>query len=860
MAVAALGCLPSAARTAALLTRRNVRDWWGDIPVGEMVQMARARDLPWLGDLALRLAGKLGRDGEVGQWALVAGLLTEAGVAPPTDDAFVRGWLGHLQAWHLGDKRRPLLDRLRVDPYLDALLPRLFEVDGLGVELARSTWDQTQRRWDHQPAMPSALVALAAEGRVDRAVLLDGVLGRFLRGDRVGALRAFVVLHDELAPTDAELTVRVGRYARLLPDAHSTVAGLAQRALRRLDDNGRLELDTLLHGSGQLLARPEKMLVKAQLSWLDRVAKRDRDRAGEVLETVAVAFGHDALDVQERALTIVLRHAARIEPPVRDRLAELAAVLGGDLPGRAAAVLGESSVVVDVPAGLPLVPMPPVTPMPPPVTSAAELAEEIGALVHDQSSLIGWERVLAGLVACHADDPVALRDALVPILDRYEAQFLPGHVQGAPRLRQLLGEAVRAAVRVDTRLSGWQRGVGMVRAALGGSPAGLPITGYGPGPQQVMALRVAEMAVHTRYRPVPMLVATPSRANGQLDATVLVDRLAEAERAGWQPWRFDLEQALLRLPREIDGDALSRAAALRSPAGVRLAHWLTDGGAPDPVSVRVEQRRPAARRFDRWELSQLPERRVVVALRPGAAEHGPLGRELFEIDPPDRPVFQFSDPEHQLWPGVLPNHREVVAAWALPTFAGLADSDQRGAELLPLLAEVAGPVGPAVTLALTYALAARHEADRVAGVDAFLALAGSGDLDGPALGREFGGLAADGTIKLTRVVAGLSEAARAGARAEVWAAIEAALPAVLATTGRGGPDLLALGAQTATVTPTVTPTARMTGGGSGTGGAGEAAGGPGRGALLAVLAEISGRGGSGRLVTEARRLARVLGE
>ena len=91
---------------------------------------------------------------------------------------------------------------------------------------------------------------------------------------------------------------------------------------------------------------------------------------------------------------------------------------------------------VVVPAGLPLAPMPPVAPMPPPVTSAAELAEEIVALLHDQSSMVGWERVLAGLVTCHATEPARLRDALVPILDRYERAVLSGHILGrAPGCR-----------------------------------------------------------------------------------------------------------------------------------------------------------------------------------------------------------------------------------------------------------------------------------------------------------------------------------------------------------------------------------------------------------------------------------------
>jgi hypothetical protein len=833
VAVAAIGCLPSAARVAALLSRRDVREQWPHFPVESMLTLVADRQLPWLGDLATRLAGKLDRRGDRRQWELVAALLGAAGAAPPTSDVFVRGWIGHLRQQQ-GDQDVSLLERLRADPYLDALLPRIFEVDGLGSDLEMGNWDQARRRWD--PALPSALATLAAQGRIDRALLLDGVLGRFLRGDRVTALRMFVLLHDELAPTEAELTERVTRYVRLLPDAHSTVAVLAQRALRRVDDTGRLELTTLLRGSGQVLARPEKGLVKTSLGWLERVAKRDRnsDRVGEVLETVAVAFGHDSIDLQERALTIVLRHAARVEPPIRARLAELAAGLAGDLPARAAAALGGPTIAapVVVPVGLPLS-LPPVATLPPAIASPAELAEEIVALLHDQGSMAGWERVLAGLVRCHASEPAQLRDALTPILDRYGDQVLTEQPWGrGPWLPHLLGEVIRATAEVRPRMSGWQRGMGMIRAALGGAPVGLPRTGYGPGPLRVLALRVAETAVWTRHAPVPTLVATPTRANGQLDATVLVDRLAAAEQAGWQPWRFDLEQALLRLPREIDGDALSRAGALRSPAGVRLAAWLANGESSDPVSVRVEQHRPVPGPSPRWQVNHVPERRVVVGLRPGGAPRGDLDEQLFQLTPPGRPVISQIGPEFALWAAVLPNHREVVAAWALPALAGLADSDQRGAELLPLLAEAAGPVGPALNLALTYALAARHEPDRVAAVDAFLALAGGGDLDGAALGREIGALTADGTIKLTRMVAGLAEAARAGARAEVWAAIESALPAVLAAAPRGVPDLLALGAQTATR---------------------EMRRGP-----MAELTAVVGRGGGSRLVTEARRLDRVL--
>ncbi len=75
---------------------------------------------------------------------------------------------------------------------------------------------------------------------------------------------------------------------------------------------------------------------------------------------------------------------------------------------------------------------------------------------------------------------------------------------------------------------------------------------------------------------------------------------------------------------------------------------------------------------------------------------------------------------------------------------------------------------------------------------------------------------------------------RAGAPATAWQIVARALPALLATSPapRGLPDLLALGAQAVTAAG---PAGPITG-----------------------LAQLAGRGGSTRLVTEARRLLRLL--
>ncbi|BAL88752.1 hypothetical protein AMIS_35320 [Actinoplanes missouriensis 431] len=212
---------------------------------------------------------------------------------------------------------------------------------------------------------------------------------------------------------------------------------------------------------------------------------------------------------------------------------------------------------------------------------------------------------------------------------------------------------------------------------------------------------------------------------------------------------------------------------------------------------------------------------------------------------------------------VLPQHREVTAAWVLPVLAALADMDGRGGgAVLPLLAECSGPLGPAMTLAVAYVLGARHEGDRLAAVDAFLILAatdetvldetvlaatdgtvpaageetgrggGAGFMAG--VGAEIGDLCADGTVKLSRVVPALADAHRAGATRAVWQVLVAALPRLLAsaTAPRGLPDLLEL-------------TTQIAGAMSGK-------------ADIPGLAEVAGRSGSTRLGKEARRLRAVL--
>ncbi|MFD1542662.1 hypothetical protein [Nonomuraea guangzhouensis] len=74
-----------------------------------------------------------------------------------------------------------------------------------------------------------SLTVLQSEGTIDRGLLIDGCLRRFLRGGSAGDLRFFARLHELLEPTYAEVASRAHDYLRLLPAAPGAVAELALR-------------------------------------------------------------------------------------------------------------------------------------------------------------------------------------------------------------------------------------------------------------------------------------------------------------------------------------------------------------------------------------------------------------------------------------------------------------------------------------------------------------------------------------------------------------------------------------------------------------------------------------------------------
>ncbi|WP_428962337.1 DUF6493 family protein [Micromonospora fluostatini] len=807
LAVLVVGCLPTAAQAATILARRSiVLD--GSRAAGLVRAAATERGVTWLGDLAHRLAARFNQSSWIEHWRFVATVLRDEGAPPPTDDRSVQLWVSGLQFpddRHDGRRRRPLLAaRLREDPFLPVMLPRLFEVDGLGSQLG---FDIVLRSWEDRErhGLLNALTALAAEGVVDRAMLIDGCLGRLLRGDKTAALRSFVILLDQLQPTTAEVTARTTDYLRLLTDAPAPVATMAQKALRELPD---LALESILDASREVLFRPDKTLVKAQLTWLDRLARKPyRERAAEIAEVIAVATEHPAVELRDRASALAARHG--VDPAAAGPGPAVAEPRGDDLPAPA-----------------------PAAPAPAPITDVDELAEEVAALLGTRSQGVPMDRVLDGLVRLTATDAPRVHAALTPVIERRHWSWGNEHSYDPLCLCEVVVDVCRTAGadQQPRRRSRWESLLAAVRRTdrAPKTPELVATDPRVPAVHRLLRARLAEIGMHLNEPGHGGLLAAPTSANGQLDPLALLERLtALGDRAAWH---WDLTQALLRLPTGPDDAVADKAAALGTPAGDRLAAWLRSGGLPQPImraaSAPVKEKSRHA--YLREYYQKLGER-ILVEVRPPDGYDDRYG--LVTADP--TPTLSSMDDAgwEKLWPSLLPGHRGVVAANALPMVAAGADVDQRDATaVLPLLAESTGTGGVAVDLAVAYGLGARHAADRVATLDALLALAGAGQFDPVGTGEQVGTLVVRDRVKLSRAVEPLRDAALAGAPLTVWRLLAAALPALLAAQkpARGLPDLLTLAAETATTT----------------------------GVRIEVpgLAEVAARGGSSRLVTESRRL------
>ncbi|MCX4824847.1 DUF6493 family protein [Streptomyces sp. NBC_01142] len=834
---AGAGCHTGAAAAAAWIGARDLR--MGDRPVYTvLLEVLSDRSPGWLGDVAHRLAGRASTVQE--DYPLIHELVRLAKCAVPTTDGYVYGW-----AEAVASARGPGLRSLGKDPQVRILAPRLFETPELAPTLSWYDDPDAPGHW------PSALSDLAAEGVLDRSMLVDSCVSRLLRGGQPGDMRFFLILLRRLALTAEEERARVSDWIGMAADGASTVAAHAQSVLARLAESGELSSRSLAEASGSVLFRSEKKLVRAQLVLIGKVLRlRDAEAARELLPVAAEAFGHEDVGVQERALKLVGRYLPVADAALREELAASAVLLSPVHRPAAVEIFGalpeeDSGAYEET-----LPPAPELRRPAPAPGSVAELVEDVLVLTRPGNGPSDFERTLDGLVRLAHREPEALTEALRGALaGRW---WLDGDAPWDP----------------DDRFSAHPHGVEVVAAALLGrvsvqaldrcrarSPLG---DCAHAGLVSVVHARLWEAAYFVRTEPLPFLLATPTWHTGALDPFDLVERLRDYQRLGATPAPVDFGQALLRVRRGGDAAAAEAAARLGTDEGDRLAAWIRKGEPAIPaLRTTTEPAEAATTGTTRRLLTETRERLAIQRAfprplrwlgRPHSVSHGCC----------------YHSTGRQHWTAVLPHDRETLATWLLPGVRACAEDDQTGGTwCLPLLAEAGGPAGPALHLALATGLGARRAEDRLAAVDGLLVLAARGQLDGGRLGRLLSGLVVPGTVKPNRLAESARTAAATGAYATTWSVLAAALPGLLTgdVPARGLGEILAVAADCVE---------RCGAGLSGWGSAGavpsatdvdtdadpvsDTAEIPG----FSALAALAGRGGSSQLVAQASRLVAAL--
>ncbi|MFJ7201148.1 MULTISPECIES: DUF6493 family protein [unclassified Streptomyces] len=824
--VAGAGCHTGAAGCAAWIGGRDLQVW-SRPPYSMLLDVLSDRDREWLGDVAHRLADRPATAETL--YELITRLVKASQCAVPTTDGFVRGWAEALSASQWQQNRRPLADALRTDPYLTALVPRLFEV----AELPSSTL------WFDEPDDPSrwhvALALLADEGLLERASLVDACAARLIRGGRPGELRFFLALLRQLVLTREEEAERVADWTAMAADGISTVAGHAQEVLARLDEHGELSVRALVDVSGSLLFRPEKKLVRAQLVLIGKKLRRDPSAAGELLPVVAEAFGHADIDVQERALKLVARHLPSVDASAREETALSAPLLGPALRTAAAAVFGDP---MDGPsAAEPYVEILPSAPVPrrvePAPATPAELVEELVALARTTSwDSTAFERALDGLVRQARTDRPALTEALRGALAGIWWLLDEPQPRVEQRLRSEAGITLVLAVLLGrVPMKSVQEG----RAAWAGSSVCVHAALKG-----VMKARLWEAADAVLTGSAPFLLALPTWHTGSIDAAVLVERLRMYQQLGARPGEADFAQALLRVRRgdQEAAAAAGAAAGLGTPEGDRLAAWL-----------RIDRPLAAVHRFDldrqestaRGWLARRPAewtRRTLMASEENSLIQQEFPRSFHWLGSAHTPRHRTCDhwnDRSDSWTATLPEDSETLAAWLLPAIAScVTDEMKEAAQPLPGLVELDGPAGEAIHLAVGYALGARYPEDRLSGVDALLTLAARQRLDTALLGEQLAVLLGHRLVKLNRLADSARTAAATGAYRTVLSVLTPVLPGLLAdrkAPARGLGDLLSVTAECAEHCGAVSGAEPIPG-----------------------LADVAARGGSTQLVRQAARL------
>ncbi|MFI7465330.1 hypothetical protein [Nonomuraea sp. NPDC049646] len=770
--------VPGPAGAATWLMKRDLDPGTSAAPSPyRLVRAVSGRPADWRADLAVRLARRVRRPDDRAV-PLALALLRDGPVTPPDHEPLVAAWLS---AAVVAD-----------DPLTPHLLPRIFEAAGAGRALADEKLAPEPSHW------------LALAGRaLPREQVVAGCVRRFLLGGDMRDLRFFVRLHTLVAPAPAESAGRLRDYLRLLATAPGPVAELAWRQVRA----ARLDPADVAEAVESMTFRPEAGLAVKGLTWLDRELGPHPERVNDHVTALTNAYGHASHEVRDRAVALTLKHAGHVTDPTA--ILEGAELLPPASARRLHERFGAGRTGDFTPGLLPEVTVPGPFPVrgpesgPPAETGwiaveawlaavvreahanpaslretlARRFGEELRPVLYDMpvwESPRDWCTALARELVNPGEDPgppgsrpprewppyrsapgdvgQALYDGMVN-LAATAFRLVPGLRTMLP-LHGLPDDVQEELLRTDDAEPD------LYDPAARPAPADwdrVPRPELSAGPTIFLLSRLDELLRAAKAGALPpVLLATPTRADGRLDPETLLTRLAGCARSGREPLPFDLAQALLRLPSDPAPDLAERARGIGSEAAAAVARRLGRGAPPPPRVEVTWAPEPGSASHE-----QVLDRHGIATVSwPPAAPTGLAPADALLGEPSVRRPFRRGP--RDFWPGMTPWHRELAAAHLA---LGLLDhSIPPGIDDLRGLALADGESGPATALVLAFLLTA--EGDDA--VPPLLELAAKGALPAAGTGRLLGLLSRRRGVAAGLALPSLELAARQGAHAEVW--------------------------------------------------------------------------------------------
>lgn len=763
----------------------------------------------------------LGPDGVA--WELTSRLAEAGAVEPSPDGAHLPGlWVAHTPTTlATAVARRPVVREeawasLRVDA-----------TSTLYCHLAASQQDLAA--W-----FAAFFRVLDVDRPGNRARLVDECLVRLHAVRTVPQARLFVETLGHLRLADDEVAARQDRYLALLAAPCPSGVKVAHEALRRLLAAGVLDGAGLVEASPDALARPEKGLVKAHLRLLADAVKGKAADPAAVADVLAAALDPERPDLATATAVALRRCAAAIDGPGRAGVGavvasrvplpwpDLLTALGPELAPRpvpaarapgsddAATPHGDGAAPAvrtpDPPAPVDL-PEPGALAVP---ADADETCDLVAALLEELDDPVATELALAGMVRWRDVRPVAARAVAHRAVQQIDTWGPYPHSLGSAFLAVVLRWLDPALLRHERFrpppgglvLQGWvtrtedvPRGATarhVVRVTTGTAPV---VTGCGwelvdPVPlpavlQQARLLEVQRLLGGRRG----VLLATPSRSDGTLDAATLEGRLEALATQPARPrrWPFprrgpaadaatphDVALAVLRL-RPEDRPALAARPGEEAPTGLAALAAL---GAPEAWRRVVE---PVGGGLGTYGL--VP--------RPAAVWRGPdlAGR----LDAPllgwcdtgtvapywDRGAA-YGDRDRSTGAALsgaalsLPHEPDLLAAHLQPVLSFWLEKPQAPlGGVTRALGATTAPLGGPAAAALVWLAAAKDVTVRTAAAEALAAAAQRGTLTGATVGRGLvdvlgpdAGPFAGARPKLTRVASTLADTARLGPAAD----------------------------------------------------------------------------------------------